>query len=64
MVYPNIFLAFDQTFFGSGHIELSPKINVTAEEMLKTLSSKADDNDIFYQLIAEEGQQVDTLSYF
>ena len=54
-----LFLAFDQTFSGSGHIELSPKINVTAEEMLETRSPKADDDDIFYQLIAEEGKQVD-----
>lgn len=59
MVHLNIFSAFDQTSFGSGHIELSPKINVTAKELLNTRSRKADDDDIFYQLIAEEGQQVD-----
>ena len=59
MVYLNIFSAFDQTSFGNGHIELSP----TVEEMLQTRSSKADDDDIFYQLIAEEGKQVDIFKH-
>ena len=50
--------AFDEAFFGAGHIELSPEINITEDDLAKVGNSKTDDEDIFYQLTADEGKQV------
>ena len=52
------FVASDKAFFGSGHIELQQEMDITKVEMTQTRSSKIVDDDILYQLTADDGKQV------